>query len=198
MMRPLKTGGRAEVVFKTEICKRVTHANNPCSHPCLGAGRMRWPPPPRWWRSVAGLATTNSDVFEPDLARGLWTVGLGAHIANRRGARRSQPADQALPGLGHSAPLCRDCPLRERCTHPRPAGRSSCTTTMTCFARPLRLEERPRPARALPGVPAQRRTCRLPGRQPGGRRLELRYHGTDRHNARLKGRAAVLKPAQPR
>ena len=88
--------------------------------------------------------------------------------------------------------LCRDCPLRERCT--------------TCKAgRHLVLHERDDLLRAARAdwaaagglredymTPAQRRAGHRPGRHLAGRRLRLRYRGTAKNDAWLKRRTAAL------
>ena len=76
---------------------------------------------------------------------------------------------------------------------PRPAGRSSCTNATTCCARPAATgatnpDLRERYRRHRPNV--ERVVSQVASR--GGRRLKLRYRGTDRNNAWLKRRTAAL------
>ena len=91
--------------------------------------------------------------------------------------------------------LCRDCPLRERCT--------TCKT-----GRKLVLHERDallRAARAdwaagtglREGCMARRpmSSARRPGRHLPGRQLKLRYRGVAKNHAWLKRRTAALEPA---
>jgi hypothetical protein len=129
--------------------------------------------------AVAGGFTI--DDFTVDQAGG--TVTCPAGITRPIGARRS-----AVFGVA-----CRGCPLRDRCTTAK-AGRTVnlhehhalLRAARTVWATQPALREDYRTYR--PNI--ERVISQIASR--GGRRLKLRYTGTDRNNAWLKNRTAAL------
>jgi Transposase DDE domain/Transposase domain (DUF772) len=89
--------------------------------------------------------------------------------------------------------LCRDCPLRARCTTSK-TGRKIVLHERDDLLRQARRDWTTKPdlreryRRHRPNI--ERVIAQIATR--GGRRLKLRYHGTDRNNAWLKRRTAVL------
>jgi len=89
--------------------------------------------------------------------------------------------------------LCRDCPLRERCTTSK-TGRKIVLHDRDDLLRKARRDWKNNPdlreryRRHRPNV--ERVVSQVASR--GGRRLKLRYRGTDRNNAWLKRRTAAL------
>jgi hypothetical protein len=89
--------------------------------------------------------------------------------------------------------LCRDCPLRARCTKSK-TGRKIVLHQRDELLRQARRDWKNHPdlrehyRRHRPNI--ERVISQVASR--GGRRLKLRYHGTDRNNAWLKRRTAAL------
>jgi Transposase DDE domain len=89
--------------------------------------------------------------------------------------------------------LCRDCPLRAQCTTAK-TGRKIVLHERDDLLRQARRDWTTKPdlreryRRHRPNI--ERVIAQIATR--GGRRLKLRYHGTDRNNAWLKRRTAVL------
>ncbi len=89
--------------------------------------------------------------------------------------------------------LCRDCPLRERCTTSK-TGRKIVLHDRDDLLRQARRDWKNNPdlreryRRHRPNI--ERVVSQIASR--GGRRLKLRYRGTDRNNAWLKRRTAAL------
>lgn len=89
--------------------------------------------------------------------------------------------------------LCRDCPLRAQCTKSK-TGRKIVLHERDDLLRQARRDWKNHPdlrehyRRHRPNI--ERVVSQVANR--GGRRLKLRYHGTDRNNAWLKRRTAAL------
>ena len=112
------------------------------------------------------------------------------------------PAGQTRPlSAGRSVTfgaLCRECPLRARCTTSK-TGRSLVLHEHDDLLRAARagLGSRPRAARGLPPPPAEHRARRLPGREPGraAGQAALPRHQQEPRLAQAAHRGA--EPAQP-